>query len=279
MDYSVLADGLRRNSHLKLLRQRFLSNSFEDDKRQLLAIASALRENKGLVELNLTHHGRRECDETWNEVCDSLKTHPTLEVLHLGTENSDPSTVTAVTLSRIQALLDMMKMNMSIHTIHLHGHYLDHEFFRGSVIPYLETNRLRPRVRAIQKTRPIPYRAAVLGRALLAARSDANTFWMLLSGNAEVVSPSRTTTIAAAASFPTSTTAAAITSIAAGTAAASFMSTLPNSATASLPTAAAPLAIRTTTRPTLSAPDSAAAMRHRLLVRSVEQVLNLTQDR
>jgi hypothetical protein len=102
-----------------------------------------------------------------------------------------------------------MKMNISIHTIHLHVHYLAHEFFRGSVVPYLETNRLRPRVRAIQKTRPIPYRAGVLGRALLAARSDANSFWMLLTGNAEVAFPSRTATVSMAASLPTSATAAA----------------------------------------------------------------------
>jgi hypothetical protein len=102
MNYSVLADGLRGNSRLKLLRPPFLSNTLEDDKRQLLAIGSALRENKGLVELNLSHRGRRECDETWYEVCDSLKTHPTLEVLHLGTQqvldgpscHQDPNTGT-----------------------------------------------------------------------------------------------------------------------------------------------------------------------------------------
>jgi hypothetical protein len=209
LDCSVLANGLRGNSRLKYLRPRFLSNTLEDCKRQVLAIASALRENKGLVELDLTQSGCRECDETWYAVCDSLKTHPTLEVLHLSPVHRSPSTVPAVTLSRIQALLDLMKMNISIHTIHLDDHYLDHEFFRGSVVPYLETNRLRPRVRAIQKTRPIPYRAGVLGRSLLAARSDANSFWMLLSGNAEVAFPSRTATISMAASLPTSATAAA----------------------------------------------------------------------
>jgi hypothetical protein len=134
MDYSVLADGLRGNSRLKSLALRlFSSSSFEDGKRQVLAIASALRENKGLVELDLSHE---ECDETWYAVCDSLKTHPTLEVLHLSPMYA-PSGIPAVIKFRIQALLDMMKINMSIHTIHSHDHYLDHEFFRGSVIPYL----------------------------------------------------------------------------------------------------------------------------------------------
>jgi hypothetical protein len=75
--------------------------------------------------------------------------------------------------------------------------------FRESVIPHLETNRFRPRVHAIQKTRPILYRAKVLGRALLSARNNPNRFWMLLSGNAGValfLSTTATTTPTGAAS-------------------------------------------------------------------------------
>jgi hypothetical protein len=61
----------------------------------------------------------------------------------------------------------------------------------------------------IQQTRPIPYRAKVLGRALLAVRTDPNRFWMLLSGNAEVAFPSSTTTTTPAASLPTPATVGA----------------------------------------------------------------------
>jgi hypothetical protein len=104
----------------------------------------------------------------------------------------------------------MMKTNLSIHTIDLAYQYSKTELFRESVIPYLETNRFRPRLLAIQKTRPIPYRAKVLGRALLAVQTDPNWFWMLLSGNDEVAFPSTTMTIAAAASVPTPTTTSAI---------------------------------------------------------------------
>jgi hypothetical protein len=64
--------------------------------------------------------------------------------------------------SRIQILLDMMKVNLSIHTIRVNL-YTYHELFQKLVIPYLETNRLRARLVAIQKTRPIAYRAKVLG--------------------------------------------------------------------------------------------------------------------
>jgi hypothetical protein len=216
LDYYVLADGLRGNSRLKSLTPR-LSNNLEDDNRKVLAIAGALRENKGLVSLDLSDINLN--DETWGAICDSLKTHPTLEVLNLHAPSNDANTTApAVIPSRIEALLDMVKVNFSIHTIHLHVHYKRHELFRGSVFPCLETNRFRPRVRAIQKTRPIAYRAMVLGRALLAVRTDPNRFWMLLSENADVAFPSTTATTTAAARLPTPASVAATVNVAPGSA-------------------------------------------------------------
>jgi hypothetical protein len=202
IDNVVLANGLCGNSRLKSLRLRF-SGDLDVGKREVLAITGALRENNGLVDLDLSHvdldlsYGRLLSDETWDAVCDSLKAHPTLEVLNLRTAGRMTTISSAVIMalilavptSRIQALVDMMKMNTTIHTMHLDPYYSHHELYRGSVIPYLETNRFRPRLLAIQQTRPIPYRAKVLGRALLSARTDPNRFWMLLSGNAEVVFP------------------------------------------------------------------------------------------
>jgi hypothetical protein len=130
-----------------------------------------------------------------------------------------------VITSRTKALVHMIKVNTSILRIHVNSRlYSEHELYRGSVIPYLETNRLRPRVLAIQKARPIVYRAKVLGRALLALRTDPNCFWMLLSGNAEVAFPPRTTTIATAANLLTHATATATTNVA--SIAASVMSAL-----------------------------------------------------
>jgi hypothetical protein len=200
IDNLVLANGLRGNSRLKSLRLRTLSSPDQE----LLAIADALRENKGLANLDL-RHGFTMSDESWNAVCDSLNTHPTLKVLNLYTDEGG-LLAPAVLKSRIQALVDMLKVNMSMHIIDLGARYSKHELFRGSVIPYLDTNRFRSRVRAIQKTRPIPYRAKVLGRALLAARTDSNRFWMLFSGNVEVASPPTTATTPAAANLPTAVT-------------------------------------------------------------------------
>jgi hypothetical protein len=194
-DFNVLANGLRGNNRLKSLTLQLYRDV---GSQALLAIAGALRENRGLVELGLSHHGVHVSDATWDAVCDSLETHPTLEVLDLR------STLFQAKLkSRIQAILDMVKINRSIHTIRLNGCYYEHELFRGSVVPYLETNRFRPRLLAIQRTRPITYRDKVLGRALLAVRTDPNRFWMLLSGNAEVAFPSTNATTTTAASLPT----------------------------------------------------------------------------
>jgi hypothetical protein len=209
-DNFVLANGLRGNSRLKSLTLS-VSNDFDVGKLQVFAIAGALRENKGLVALDL-HTEFVLSHETWDVVCDSLKTHPTLQVLRIwprGMVQGVPL-APAVLKSRIQALVGMLEVNMSIHIIRLlHYCYSDHELFQESVVPYLEMNRFRPRVRAIQKTRPNAYRAKVLGSALLAVRTSPNRLWMFLSGNAEVAFPSTTATTTPAASFPTPATDAA----------------------------------------------------------------------
>jgi hypothetical protein len=199
----VLANGLRGNSRLKSLKPR-IPSSDEVCNRKFLAIADAVRENEGLIELELWVDGYRLSDEMWDAICDYIKTHPTLEVLNLRTTGGMPLLDPAMLTSRIQTLLDMVKTNTTIHTIYLNSLYSQHELFRGSVISYLETNRFRPRLLAIQKTRPIPYRAKVLGRALMSARTDADSLWMLLSGNVEVAFLSTTVTTR----LPTPATAA-----------------------------------------------------------------------
>jgi hypothetical protein len=208
IDNFVLADGLRGNSCMKSLNPRF-SNNLEVGNREVLAIAGALRENKGLVVLKLRYVRMAVNDEIWDAVCDSLKTHPTLQVLDLRRVGEAPS-VPARLKSRIQALVNMLEMNRSIHTIHLNSSlYSEHELFLRSVVPYLETNRFRPTILAIQKIRPMAYRAKLLGRALFATRADANRLWMLLSGNPEVAFSSTIATTTPATNPPAPATATA----------------------------------------------------------------------
>jgi hypothetical protein len=81
IDNSVLANGLRGNNRLKSFRPR-ISGTPEDCKREVLEIACALRENSGLVDFDLSYSNSMT-DETWDAVCDSLKAHPTLQVLNI----------------------------------------------------------------------------------------------------------------------------------------------------------------------------------------------------
>jgi hypothetical protein len=149
-------------------------------------------------------------DDTWCAVCGHLKAHPTLEILDI--EQLPDSTCAplapAVVMSWIQVLVDMLKVNTVLYSINVPDHdFIDYELFQSSARPYLETNWLRPRLLAIQRTLPIAYRGQVLGRALLSSRTDPNRFWMLLSGNAELAFLSRTTAIVTAANLPTPVTA------------------------------------------------------------------------
>jgi hypothetical protein len=107
------------------------------------------------------------------------------------------------------------------------------------------------------KTCPITYRVKLLGRALLAVRTDMNSFWMLLLGNAEIPYTSRATRIAVAAYLPTPATAAALATspthvVAIAT---SVIPALTTAATGSLRTAAAAVATNSNTPPTPFASD------------------------
>ena len=84
IDNFILADGLRGNSRLINLRVLCLSSTNEVGNREVLAITSALRENKGLVNL-VIRLDLTMSDESWSGACDSLKTliHSTLQILHV----------------------------------------------------------------------------------------------------------------------------------------------------------------------------------------------------
>jgi hypothetical protein len=102
---------------------------------ELLAIAGALKESKGLVDLQLRYDFKTS-DETWDAIYDSLETHPALEVLELCSLDANaPLLAPSMNTSRIQALVDMLKGNTSIHdTIRVKDCYSEYELYRKSVI-------------------------------------------------------------------------------------------------------------------------------------------------
>jgi hypothetical protein len=123
IDHVVLVDGLRGNRRLRSLKPRF--SSYLEANREVLAIAGGLRENKGLVEFDLSY-SYCVIDEAWGAICDSLETHPTLEVLDLRGAFRDVVPVLAVLKCQIQSILNLMKRNLSLHTIHLPYRYTEH---------------------------------------------------------------------------------------------------------------------------------------------------------
>jgi hypothetical protein len=106
IDNVVLANGLRGNSRLKSLRPRFSSNRGVGNQ-ELLAIAGAVKENKGLVDLDL-RHSYSVNDVAWDAISDSLKAHPTLEFWDLRAIFTDTATAQAVLTSQIQALSPLL---------------------------------------------------------------------------------------------------------------------------------------------------------------------------
>jgi hypothetical protein len=82
----------------------------------------------------------------------------------------------------------MMEENRVLLTIALTANEKDDQIYEESIHPYLETNLYRPRVLGIKKA-DIALRRPLRGRALQTdlVRNKSNLFWMLLSGNQDIV--------------------------------------------------------------------------------------------
>jgi hypothetical protein len=186
IDDHVLASTLKGNSRVTKLRPR---NRARRDDTNMAILFRALANNSGLVELELQQHPIS--DDNWSIVCESLKAHPTLTNLNLRFTGPRSLTGGRNGLSdeqkahRSRVVADMMKENTGLHTIQLSEAGRDQQIYTEEIIPYLETNRYRPRVNAIKKTIARPFREKVLGRALCLVKSNPNLVWMFLSQNVD----------------------------------------------------------------------------------------------
>jgi hypothetical protein len=118
-----------------------LQNRPGDQKQTLQAIACSLRENKGLVDLDIRFVSSVS-DGAWDAVCNSLNTHPTLQVFSLREKVAFATMLPSVLKSRIEVLLDMIKVNTSIRRISLDYRFASLELYPGTIMPYLVTNQL-----------------------------------------------------------------------------------------------------------------------------------------
>jgi hypothetical protein len=165
----------RSDSRVARLKPRVSSRTNDAD---MAILIRALANNTGLVEVKLQY--RPISDDNWSILCESLKAHPTLTSLDLS--NTRPRSPVGVTIDeqktrRTRVLVEMMQQNTVLHTIHLSERERDEQIYTEEIHPYLETNRYRPRVLAVNEQ--------VLGRAVYSVRSNPNLVWMLLSENVD----------------------------------------------------------------------------------------------
>jgi hypothetical protein len=140
IDTRRLADALRANNNVTTLA---LNGRCSDEDR--LVLAQALADNVGLVTLNL--------NLSWGRITalwQSVARHPKLEKLDLPQCRifRDSPTYAQKTL-RVQAVVDVLRVNTVIHTIGLYRDNFDEEILDSTVYPLLLANMYRPRVGAI----------------------------------------------------------------------------------------------------------------------------------
>lgn len=189
MNGRVLAAAITGNSRVTSLKLPGLLRTFDAG---MDVFSRALATNRGLIELNLRFIPIS--NENWTILFQSLRGHPTLTKLNLGmtspARDDDGNTILTFheKVRRTGAVAQMMKENTVLHDVDLTQDECNQRIYAESILPRLETNLYRPRVRAIKKA-AISLRRPLLGRALQSesVRTKANLLWMLLSGNPDIV--------------------------------------------------------------------------------------------
>jgi hypothetical protein len=187
IDNHVIASALTGNSRVTKLKANYARTNYADS---TAAWFTALANNRGLVDLDLEDVNIG--DDNWIILSESLKAHLTLTNLNLidtrpilddngeGLLSDEPKKA-----HRTRLLAEMIQANTIMLTIELSRYERDDHIYTEEILPYLETNRYRPRVLAVKKTIERPFREKVLGRALFCVKSNPNLVWMFLSENVD----------------------------------------------------------------------------------------------
>jgi hypothetical protein len=183
----TLADGLRGNDNVKILKLRRREPITDGDMRYLV---QSLSQNQGLEQLVFGQHAF--CDENWSELCQSIARHPTLKLLDIssqlqmlpgGNERAVPLSETHKTC-RAKLLLEMLKINTVLHDITMSIQDCNQQILYVEIFPRLVINRYRPRVRAL-RTQDHSLSAKLLGRALYSVNGNSSVIWLFLLSHKE----------------------------------------------------------------------------------------------
>jgi hypothetical protein len=91
----------------------------------------------------------------------------------------------------MQAVVAMLQSNRVIRRISLSKDERNDQIYQESILPLLQANIYRPRVRRIQQTSRPSLREGLLGRALYAVRNQRDLVRMLLLKNVEILTTSK----------------------------------------------------------------------------------------
>jgi hypothetical protein len=183
MDVAVLAEAVRGNTSLKSLKpcggldhDQLSSGDFE-------TLAKALKENEGLVTLDLA--GQPIIEESWRIILKSIQNHPSLQVLDLHLTPSSRRMSAATKTERMLAIVKMLQVNTIILKIHMLLHECDKQVLQDLINPRLQLNVYRLRVRAIKEVAPGVLRRKLVGRALGKVSKNINLLWLILRENVD----------------------------------------------------------------------------------------------
>jgi hypothetical protein len=183
MNVAVLAEAVRGNRSLKSLKP---CGELDDDQlspEDFETLAQALRENEGLVTLDIA--GQPIIEESWRILLKAIKSHPSLQVLDLHLTPSSRRMSAESKMERMLAIVEMLETNTVILTIHMLLHECDKQVLHDSINPRLQLNLYRLRIRAIKEVAPGVLRSKLLGCALGKVSNNVNLLWLILRENTD----------------------------------------------------------------------------------------------
>jgi hypothetical protein len=191
-DWRILAESLRGNASVKTIVQpagRLGERMLKDDEFRVLA--EALAANQGL--LKFFPRGQHINDENWKVLCQSLRSHPTLETLDFsGTFNDVNNAIRAKSSRkrRCKCIVDLLRSNTVLRSVHLTRNERDETIWSESILPHLQTRTYQPLVLEIKAVVDQPRRSKLFGRALDSVKAKPYLLYLFLSGNIDIIAAS-----------------------------------------------------------------------------------------
>jgi hypothetical protein len=190
-DWPILAESLRGNTSVITIIQpagRLAKRMLEHD--EFRALAEALRENQGLLRFSL--RGQHINHENWTVLCQSLRSHPTLDTLDLsGTFHYPNAGITEASKKhRCTCIVNLLRSNTVLRSVLLTRDERDETIWSKSIIPHLETREFQPLVLEIKTVADQPRRSKLFGRALNSVKTQPYLLYLFVIGNVDIITAS-----------------------------------------------------------------------------------------